>query len=100
MSDERQSGRTTRQIEGAPANAVFICQSRQIDYTKALARYLGRPDLMIVGPYVFSAAAIFDGKRPTAVILDHAALDTLHPSQREHCDTVLARLKASGIPTS
>lgn len=102
MTGERQSGRTTRQIEQAPARAIFVCPTRAIDYTKALAHYLGRPDLKIVGPYFFSAAQGVvgrDASNTTGVIVDHATLDSLHHDQRQACLDSLERLQKKGIPT-
>lgn len=69
----RQSGRTTRQMREAPAGAIFLWGNKHKDYARALARHLGRGDLVIVGP-----AALADGGRylitaNADLVVDHAA---------------------------
>lgn len=46
----RGSGRTTRQMQEAPRNAIFVWCNNHTLYPQQLARQLGRTDLRIVGP--------------------------------------------------
>jgi hypothetical protein len=68
MLGARQSGRTTRQMQGAPKRSVFVWCNGQLDYPKSLAQRLGRSDLAIVGPSWLSSGA---GRRFPGVVLDH-----------------------------
>ena len=52
MSNERGTGRTTRQMENAPYGATFVwCSNHGLHYPRMLAKHLGRDDLIIVGPF-------------------------------------------------
>lgn len=81
MSDlDRQTGRTTRQIEQAPKDAVYVCPSvRSISYHRRLAADLGRQDLVIVSAYWFTDQN-WRGRRGS-VILDHATLSAMNDRQ-------------------
>lgn len=81
MSDfERGTDRTTRQIEQAPKDAVYVCPSvRSISYHRKLAVYLGRQDLVNVSPYWFTDQS-WRGRR-RSVILDHATLSAMNDRQ-------------------
>ena len=74
MSEEtgRGTGRTTRQMENAPNEAIFIWCNQHLDYPKRLARELGREDLQIYSPGVLSDAHRFAGMEISGVVIDHA----------------------------
>lgn len=77
MTDQRQSGRTSRQLERAPRYAVFVWSvlaSR--DYAVKLASSIGRDDIMIVGPDWLISGRWRGDMRP--VVLDHAC--NTHPT--------------------
>lgn len=80
MSD-RQSGTTTEQMLKAPDGALYVWGDRHLDYPKALARKLGRTDLMVVSP------GWLDGNRwrgiRRQVIIDHYARTVLTGRQWE-----------------
>lgn len=67
----RQAGRTSKQMLSALPGAVFVWCNVHAEYARALARCLGRPDLVIVTPKVF-----FEGKgyliTTAPVLIDHA----------------------------
>ena len=70
MSEERGTGRTSRQILEAPKGATFVWCSENLDYPKELSKILGRDDLRIVGPSWLDNIK-FMGK--CSVTVDHAA---------------------------
>jgi hypothetical protein len=67
---ERQTGATTRAIRAAPQNAVYICPPHAWLYTRALAGYLERSDLRIVGPWWLQSDNARTRQHP--VVVDHA----------------------------
>jgi len=69
---ERGSGRTTKQMEGAPQNSVFVWVNGHTKYPERLAKKIGRDDLKIVTPYWLESNA-WRGCRFTGVAVDHAA---------------------------
>ena len=75
MSADRDSGRTSQQIQGAPHEAVFVWCNGQHHYPRALARHLGRTDIRIVSPsWVGSGRSL--GCAGT-IVVDHAAMLSL-----------------------
>ena len=72
MSD-RQTGRTTQQIADAPRGAVFVWCNSAIEYPRALAKKLGRDDV-VVRPMSWLAPQNTDGHTFAAVVIDHAAI--------------------------
>lgn len=65
----RGTGRTTRQMRGAPHGAAFIWCNDHLFYPRSLARWLGRDDLRIFGP---SALDWGDHLRGSGgLVLDH-----------------------------
>lgn len=79
MTDaERQTGRTTKQMEAAPQKAFFVWCNHAFAYPKDLARKLGRQDLQIVGPrdvHYMRGVSV-------PVVVDHAAVLTAEDSAR------------------
>jgi hypothetical protein len=85
----RSTGRTTRQIETAPKNAVFVWCNDRIDYAKTLARELGRADLKVVPPSWLQTDAIRGIRR--GIVVDHAAV--LTSRQRAEFDIYASRIR-------
>ena len=72
MTDLRRTGRTTRQIQAAKIDAVYIAPTRAaVQYTENLARFLGRGDLHIVHREWLHSDK-WRGITMNAVVLDHA----------------------------
>ena len=71
MSD-RQTGRTTQQINDAPLGAVFVWCNSSVSYPQEIAKTLGRNDL-VVRPLHWLRPANVMGRNFTGVIVDHAA---------------------------
>ena len=69
---DRQTGRTTKQMQDAPENAVFIWVNQHLAYPEMLAQGLGRDDLEIKPPSWLkernTRAREFSG-----LVIDHAA---------------------------
>jgi hypothetical protein len=70
MNTERQTGRTTRQMQHAPIDAVFVWCNSDLYYPKKLAQALGRNDLQIK-PRSFIRSKAWMGLC-RAVVVDHA----------------------------
>ena len=74
MEDDpwRGSGTTTRQLKDAADGALFIAvNSSALDYTKSLARHLGRMDLWIYPPTALENQSL-RGRDYPEIVLDHA----------------------------
>lgn len=71
MSD-RQTGRTTRQMNDAPLGAVFVWCNSRTSYPMALAKTLGRDDL-VVRPLSWLERRNVMGRTFPGVVVDHAA---------------------------
>lgn len=69
--EQRGTGRTSRQMVGAPRDAVFVWVCDQLAYPRALAKTLKRTDLMIVGPQWLDRRNLV-GREFSGVVLDHA----------------------------
>lgn len=72
----RQTGRTTHQMQEAPPNTVYVWCDAHLEYPKALAQALNRTDLVIIAP---TGLLRLRGQNPACVILDHACV--LTPAQ-------------------
>lgn len=72
MLKERGDGATSRQMQDAPRDAVFVWCRGELSYPKQLARRLGREDLKIVGPSWLEEG--WRGQRLSGLIVDHAAV--------------------------
>lgn len=69
---DRGTGITTRQMESAPKNAVYVWCNGVLFYPKELAKKIGRTDLEIVSPGRFDGYS-FHGRMLSGLVLDHAA---------------------------
>jgi hypothetical protein len=74
MSD-RQTGRTTQQMNDAPLGAVFVWCNSHLSYPQAMAKTLERDDL-VVRPLSWLERRNVMGRTFPGVVVDHAA----------HCD--------------
>lgn len=71
MTERRGIGITSAQMRAAPANARYIWCNEKLDYPRRLARFIGRTDLLILGP---SALECPDARlRQLFIVVDHAA---------------------------
>ena len=68
-----QIGTTTKQMESAPKNAIFIWNDNNLVYAKHLARELKRNDLTIVSKNWITKQNL-RGKIFSGIILDHSAV--------------------------
>lgn len=74
MSNYRQTGRTTQQLENAPQGAIFVWCNGNLRYPQDLAQWLGRTDIKIK-PFRWLDEHNVRGLRGTKVVLDHAVWD-------------------------
>lgn len=70
--DDRLSGRTTKQMQEAPAGAVFVWCNGSTAYPRALAKRLGRDDLQVMPRAWLTHRSVY-GMRPGTLVIDHAA---------------------------
>jgi len=87
MSD-RGTGITTRQILGAPREAVFVWCNGHVIYPQALAKTLGRSDLE-VRPLSWLQLRNVMGRTFTGVVVDHGA--EIGDNERETLDYLRLR---------
>lgn len=83
-------GSTTQQMNEASQGALYIWPNDLLDYPKALARHLGREDLVIVAPYYLDHFESW-AKRWPEVIVDHGA--TLNLKRTEALTKILEWLR-------
>lgn len=70
--EDRGTGRTTRQMQAAPKDAVFVwCFHGSLGYARDLARHLGRADLKIVSPSWLENSQ-YMGLTFSGIVTDHA----------------------------
>lgn len=68
----RQTGRTTKQMQEAPLDAVFVWpHSASLNYARALALRVDRIDLNIISPNDLESPK-WRGRKPSVIVLDHA----------------------------
>jgi hypothetical protein len=68
---DRQTGRTTRQMQRLAKGGIFIWCNERIDYPMALARSLGREDIAIK-PLSWLTPHNFRGRIIEDLAIDHA----------------------------
>lgn len=82
MSDDRGTGRTTRQLQAAPSGSLYVCPNHpSTRYIKRMAERLGRGDLRFASPQELETHK-FRGLEFPAIILDH---DT-RMTERQRCE--------------
>lgn len=71
--EERDTGRTTKQLREAPAGAAYIVAGETVDYTRSIALQIGRGDLRF-----YTSRAIEEQRLIgiANVVVDHAAILT------------------------
>jgi hypothetical protein len=72
MMSDRQTGQTTQQMNNAPLGAVFVWCNSRTHYPQALAKTLGREDL-VVRPLSWLERRNVMGRTFPGVVVDHAA---------------------------
>jgi hypothetical protein len=92
VSEIRQSGRTTQQMNDAPTGAVFVWCNGRVTYPQALAKALGRDDLT-VRPLSWLEPRNVMGRNFPGVVVDHAA----QPDTKGY--EALHYLRLRGVPT-
>ena len=70
MVATRGTGKTTRQMLGAPLGSHFIWCNGTLSYPAALARKLGRSDLKIHRPSDLRSGRL-RGVDPALIVVDH-----------------------------
>lgn len=88
---DRGTGRTTKQMQAAPLNAVFVWCNQHLDYPKKLARRIGRDDLKIVAPNWLDDRWM--GVEILGLVIDHAAFDMLTQRQQDMIPYALTRVR-------
>lgn len=73
LGEFQQIGTTTKQMEIAPKNAIFIWDNNHLIYPKHLARKLKRNDLTIVSKSWITEHNL-KGKIFSGIILDHSVV--------------------------
>jgi hypothetical protein len=69
--NDRGTGRTTQQMKEAPPSAVFVWCNGAISYPQALAKSLGRDDL-VIRPRSWLRLINVIGRPRFRVVVDHA----------------------------
>lgn len=92
--NDRQTGRTTRQMQAAPQGAVFVWCNSRVEYPIALAKELGREDL-VVQPMSWLEPRNVMGRTLSGLVLDHAA-----PLLSDAGYEALMYARSRGIPES
>jgi len=77
---KRGTGQTSAQMLAARPHAVYVWVNAYLDYPRALAKFLRREDLQIVGPTWFETYK-WEGRWLTDIVLDHACW--LRSAQRQ-----------------
>jgi len=86
---EKQTGITTRQMQDAPKDAVFLWCNNRLYYPLSLARNIGREDLIIKSKKILRYGAIwFRGRWISGLVIDHAT--RLTESERRGLEIVYA----------
>jgi hypothetical protein len=89
MTDQLSAvGTTTRQLQYAAPNAVFVWHMGDTRYARRLAAFLGRSDLRIQGRQWISCEACWRGHQFPDVILDHQISPT--ELERSHVENLRA----------
>ena len=92
MSD-RQTGRTTQQMNDAPPGAVFVWCNSHVSYPQALAKTLERDDL-VVRPLSWLERRNVMGRTFPGVVVDHAAHYSAEAQEALHY------LRTRGVPVA
>jgi hypothetical protein len=86
------TGKTTRQLEGAPPNAIFIWCNENTSYPTMLARSLGRTDIQVKGPGWIKSSR---GCNSVEIVVDHYTRlsdrqwDLVQQLQKRHAYSIL-----------
>ena len=90
--NDRQTGRTTRQMQAAPQGAVFVWCNTHVSYPLSLAKALGRHDI-VVHPLQWLDPRNVIGREFSGLVLDHAA-----PLLSDAGYEALMYLRSRGVP--
>lgn len=89
----RGDGATTRQMESAPKEAIFVWCNGETSYPRKLAQKIGREDLRVKAPDWLECR--WRGLEFTGVVVDHAA--KLTDRQWEGYQGVLTRVRPNAL---
>jgi hypothetical protein len=78
---KRGSGRTTKQMQEAPQNSVFVWVHHDLHYPKKLAEKIGRNDLKIVSPNWLLNG--WRGVQLSGLVIDHFAHTSFTEEMKE-----------------
>lgn len=84
MDNERQTGRTTRQIQNAPMEAFYVVPHIEaVKYTEALCHKHNRPDLKIIPISIIQRHGyeFLKGRRDISIIIDHEIFNRMTATQ-------------------
>ncbi len=88
MMDKK--GTTSQQMRDAPRGAHYVWISKALAYPRALAKHLGREDLIIVSPNFFAYKARGHGLR-VKIIIDHGCvLPVTQAATIRTCNTLVS----------
>jgi len=87
---KRGSGRTTKQMQEAPQNSVFVWVHHDLHYPKKLAEKIGRNDLKIVSPNWLLNS--WKGAQLSGLVIDHFAHTSFTSEMRELAKQALSRV--------
>lgn len=91
MSD-RGTGLTTKQMQDAPRDAVFVWCNSHVSYPRALAKALDRADL-VVRPLSWLELRNVMGRTFPGLVVDHAA--QLDDNSREALHYAILRIRVT-----
>lgn len=97
MSNERQTGRTTKQIQAAPIGAFYVVINiSAVNYIQSLAYKEGRDDLHVVPLSIIQRDnyAFLRCRRGMIIVLDHAVVEHISIEEMKKLQT---EIKLNGI---
>lgn len=74
-------GLTTAKLQELSQGGIFVWGTEDLTYPTALAQFLGRADIQIVGPSWLRTWR-WDTQRYTGIVLDHAAVPSREEMQK------------------
>ena len=87
--EKRGSGRTTKQMQEAPQNSIFVWVHHDLHYPKKLAEKIGRNDLKIVSPNWLLNG--WRGVQLSGLVIDHFVYTSSTGEMRKLVEQALSR---------
>ena len=88
---KRGAGRTTKQMQAAAKNSVFVWHHHSTEYPKELAKKIGRTDLKIVSSGWLWYG--WQGKELSGLVIDHYVFEIANRQMTELIQEALLRVK-------